>query len=125
MADVAQFSNYQDQPGAATPVRLVTADGADFYTAAGGASGGGAPLGYQQITTLTTAQTLTVPAGANLALIAAEAVDIRWRDDGTAPTASVGMQLFLGAPQTFSGDLAALKFIQTAAGSILNVSYYS
>ena len=50
----------------------------------------------------------------------------RWRDDGTAPTATVGMLLSAGQTQTFSGDLAALKFIQTGAGvATLNVSFYS
>ncbi len=85
------------------------------------------PKGYQQITsaTLATSTALTVPGGATFALIQCEAVDVRWRDDGSAPTASVGVLLFGGSQQFFYGDLAALRFIRTAAGSIINVSYYA
>lgn len=94
----------------------------------GGGGGGdltGTPLGYQQISTaLATAQSLTVPTGANVAYIVAEAVDVRWRDDGVAPTSSVGMVLPAGASLTYAASLAAIQFIETAAGSILNVSYY-
>lgn len=85
------------------------------------------PLGHQQITaaTLATAQTLTVPTGAVYALIQAVSstgIKVRWRDDGTAPTATVGMQL--GSDMWYVGDLAALKFIREAAGVTLEVSYY-
>lgn len=96
-------------------------------------SGGGStspyqatPKGYQQITALSGAQSLTVPAGATFAVISAEGANVRWRDDGTAPTASVGMLIYYGQPAvTFSGDLSVLQFIQTATGGILNVSYYA
>lgn len=86
------------------------------------------PLGYEQITALTTAATLTVPTGATCAIVQAEAVDVRWRDDGTVPTASVGELLYaLGFDLWIEGAarLAAFKAIRTAAGSIVNVSYYS
>lgn len=105
----------------------VAAQAIPVWIAQGGGGGdvGGTPLGYQQITTaLATAQSLTVPAGANVAYIVAEAVDVRWRDDGVAPTASVGMVLPAGASLTYAASLAAIQFIETAAGSILNVSYY-
>lgn len=84
-------------------------------------------LGYQQITSLAAAAALTVPAGATMALVQAEAENVRWRDDGTAPTATVGMILFsTDDPQAFSGgQLRAAQFIALSAGSILNVSYYS
>lgn len=85
------------------------------------------PLGHQQITaaTLATAQTLTVPTGAVYALIQAASstgVKVRWRDDGTAPTASIGMQL--GSDMWYCGNLAAIQFIREAAGVTLEVSYY-
>lgn len=82
------------------------------------------PLGYQQLT-VTTLQTLTVPAGANLAIIRGEAQTVRWRDDGTAPTASVGMTMLVADPPLiYSGDLTKLKFIAATAGGIINVNYY-
>lgn len=82
-------------------------------------------LGYQQIGTLTTAQSLTVPAGAISALIVCEAQAVRWRDDGVAPTASVGMPLAVGAYLELSGDLSGVKVIEQTAGGKLNVTYFA
>jgi hypothetical protein len=89
-------------------------------------------FGYQQIT-VNTAKTLTVPTNAPdglnarpvFALIVAEVAGVRWRDDGTAPTASVGMPLAVGVPLQYDGDLTKIQFIQQSAGAIINVSYYS
>jgi hypothetical protein len=110
------------------PVRLVTVDGTAFYDANGTPSGSGNPLGYQQIlaATLAVATALTVPSGAETALISCETGNVRWRDDGVAPTATVGMVIYATQPpQVFAGDLTVLKFILSTAGAILNVSYYS
>jgi hypothetical protein len=92
-------------------------------------------FGYQQITSLSSAQGLTVPAvtpnggGLNakpsFALIVAEGQAVRWRDDGTAPTASVGMPLAVGVPLQYDGDLNKIKFIEQTGGAKLNISYYS
>lgn len=83
------------------------------------------PLGYQQITSLGTATSLTVPTGANKAVIRNETQNVRYRDDGTSPTASVG-QLMLAAdlPLVYSGTLSNLKFIETTGGAKLNILYY-
>lgn len=121
---IIPFSNLVDQTGTA----FGTAGNPIFTSGSGGAGGApyaATPLGYQQITA-GGVQTLTIPATSTFALISIEAVDVRWRDDGVNPSASVGMLMFAGVTQTFSGasELAALKFIQTAAGSIINVSYY-
>ena len=86
------------------------------------------PLGYQQISaaTLATATPLTIPAGAVIALVIPEAAGVRWRDDGTAPTAAIGMIQSSGQPMTFSGaaELAALQFILQSGSPILDISYY-
>lgn len=90
-------------------------------------------LGYQQITSLSAAANLTVPVTdksgnkqqATFALIIAESQAVRWRDDGTAPTASVGMTLAVGVPLQYDGDLTNIKFIETAASAKLNISYYA
>jgi hypothetical protein len=82
-------------------------------------------LGYQQITSLSNSTALTVPAGATMALIVAETQAVRWRDDGTAPTASVGMPLAVGTSLSYDGDLKAIRFIQQTASATLNVSYYA
>ena len=90
-------------------------------------------FGYQQITNLTASVGLTIPTtapdGLNakpvFALIVAEGAGVRWRDDGTAPTASIGMPLAVGVPLQYDGDLTKIRFIQQAATGIINVSYYS
>lgn len=83
----------------------------------------GTPLGYQQLT-LAGAASLTVPSGATFGTILIEGAPVRWRDDGTAPTATVGMPLGVGAAMVYSADLAALQVIGQATGAIVNISYY-
>ena len=83
------------------------------------------PLGYQQLTGLTAVQSLTVPTGTTDVLLSAEGAPIRFRDDGTAPAAGVGMLLPVAvAPYLYSGNVSALQFIQASATSTLNVSFY-
>lgn len=82
-------------------------------------------LGFQQITSLSSATALTIPSGAQMAIVQAEDQNVRWRDDGTAPTASVGMQLAAGAAlQYTAAQLPQLEFIEETSGAILNISYY-
>ena len=90
-------------------------------------------FGYQQITNLSSSVGLTVPAltpnGLNakpvFALIVVEGAPVRWRDDGTAPTSTVGMPIAVGVPLQYDGDLTKIRFIQQSATGIINISYYS
>ena len=91
-------------------------------------------LGYQQITSLSSAQKLTVPSvdpstGLNamptIALITPETQGVRWRDDGVAPTASVGMPLAAGVTLQYDGDLRKIQFIEQTASAKLNISFYA
>lgn len=82
-------------------------------------------LGYQQISSLSTAVGLTVPKGATIAVIVAETQAVRWRDDLTTPTASVGMPLATGTPFPYDGDLQNIQFIEQSAGAKLNIAYYN
>lgn len=83
------------------------------------------PLGQEQVTALSSAENLPdIPADAAWAVIIPEGNDVRWRDDGTDPTDSIGMPLSISQPLTYSGDLEAIKFIQQGAGAKLNVAYY-
>lgn len=82
------------------------------------------PCGYQQITSLSTATALTVPNGARLAVIIPQTQAVRFRDDGTAPSASVGLPLAVGQPMEYDGNLRALQFIEQAASAALNIAYY-
>ena len=90
------------------------------------ARGGLTAMGFEQITSLSSSAALTVPGGATIAVVQADVADVRWRPDGatTAPTASVGMLLPAGAERVFDGGLSAVRFIQTASGAVVNVSYY-
>jgi hypothetical protein len=94
---------------------------------------GGVPVaaGFQQISaaTLASAQTLTVPAGANLAVISVEGTagtgnGVRWRDDGTAPTSTVGILIPPGNTLVYSAAINAIQFIEAGGSSLINVSYY-
>jgi hypothetical protein len=104
------------------------------------------PVGYQQILTggLGSAVKLTIPTQTvpgvqpgqqigqalvnipvGFAIIQnSGTVAVRWRDDGVAPTATVGMVLNAGSELDYAGDPANIQFIQTAAGGQLEVSFY-
>lgn len=82
-------------------------------------------LGYQQITNLLSSVGLTPPTGATYAVIVAEGQAVRWRDDGVAPTSSVGMPVAVGGVLEYDGDFRILRFIQQSASAVLNVSYYN
>lgn len=90
-------------------------------------------IGYQQITSLSSAVNLTVPTTdkngmnqkPNFALIVCETQNVRWRDDGTSPTSSVGMPLIPGVPLQYDGDLTKIQFIEQAGTAKLNISYYA
>ena len=86
-------------------------------------------LGYQQITSLSTATGLTVPLvdlnGLNcrpsIAIITPESQAVRWRDDA-APSATVGMPLAVGVTLQYDGDLTKIQFFEQVAGAKLNIS---
>lgn len=82
--------------------------------------------GYSQVTSLSSATGLTVPDNATWALIQCQDQPVRWRDDGTNPTASVGMYLSPLETLTYDGTkLSAIKFIEVTASAKLNISFYS
>ncbi len=87
------------------------------------------PLGFQFINTLSASIGLEVPDGATHAVIQVETQSVRWRDDGTPPTAAVGMPLSVdslgfGQRFTYFGDLSAIRFIEQAGGAKLTIAYY-
>lgn len=95
------------------------------------------PMGYQQIdaATLAASTALTVPSSttivtgktvtARLAVLRAEAAPVRWRDDGQAPTASIGMHLEAADGFfAYTGDLSVFRVILESGTPKLNVSYY-
>ena len=90
-------------------------------------------LGYQQLTSLSSSTGLTVPqkdlnglaGSATFAVIRCETQAVRYRDDGTAPTASVGMPLAVGDVLEYDGDLNKIRFIEQAASAKINILYYT
>lgn len=87
--------------------------------------GNRAYLGYQKITALSSAASLTVPDGAGLALLRTEGQDIRFLDGGATPTATDGMLLkTTDGIFPFTGSLTGFRAIQVSASATLHVMYY-
>lgn len=86
------------------------------------------PCGYQQITNVSAAVGLTVPTGAQqlptYCRIVATTQAVRWRDDGTDPSATVGMPLAVNTELVYNGDLKKIKFFEQAASAVLNIAYF-
>jgi hypothetical protein len=86
------------------------------------------PLGFQQITPVPSGTFLTVPLAARIAEICVETNQVRYRDDGTAPTTAAGIPV-TGTSTTpfcfqYSGNLTTIQFIQVTSPATLDVSYY-
>jgi hypothetical protein len=66
-----------------------------------------------------------IPDGTALIVIQCEAQAVRYRDDGTAPTAAVGQPLAVGQVLQYTARNAKqLRFIAQVAGAILNATFY-
>lgn len=103
--------------GAAAQQQFNVASTTQVYTA----------LGYQQVAAggLASAVPLPgIPPGVRMVQVCVEAQAVRWRDDGVAPTAAIGMPLASGTCMIYSGPANALSFIQQVAGAVLDVAYY-
>jgi hypothetical protein len=84
------------------------------------------PLGYQQITS-SAAMSLTVPTGATIAVITVSGNTVKYRDDGTVPTASLGVTLPVttaGLPFGYHGTLSKIQFFPTTGSATLDILYY-
>jgi len=87
------------------------------------------PRGYEQIVLSGGATGLTPPTLAtrgqpHLALIRTDQ-DIRWRDDGTPPTATVGVVLLAEEVLLYDGKVEDIQLIKVAATATVDISYYS
>jgi len=74
--------------------------------------------------TVASATALTVPLGAQIAEICVETAGVRYRDDGTAPTASIGIPVSAGTCFQYSGPLTAIQFIAQSGSPTVDVAYY-
>jgi hypothetical protein len=95
-----------------------------YITGPGSVSG---TWNLSNICTTESAETITAfaPVVSDFAIVKALTQNVAWRDDGVAPTATVGMIIQTTDPLfEYYGDLAAIQFIQVTASATLNVSYY-
>ena len=84
-------------------------------------------LGYQQVAAggADVAFSPTIPAGTESIEVAVSAQAIRWRADGTTPTAAIGMPVAVGSSVVFSfQQLSLLQLIAQVAGAALDITYY-
>jgi hypothetical protein len=88
------------------------------------------PLSYQQISvTSAAAVSLTIPTSASnvrLIEVCLDANQIRYRDDGNAPTTTTGMPVVQSLTPCFpySGNISQIQFIAINTATTLNISYY-
>jgi hypothetical protein len=78
----------------------------------------------QYALSVATATNLMPPTGATIAQICVETAPVRYRDDGIAPTASVGIPLAAGWCGPYAGPLSAIQFIAQSGSPTIDVSFY-
>lgn len=88
------------------------------------------PAGYCQasITTATALSAMnggTIPPTVTLTRIIVEGAAVRYRDDGTAPTATVGQPLAIGVELLYTGAPNKLQFIPQTGTAVVNASFYT
>jgi hypothetical protein len=87
------------------------------------------PLGVVQLSAFSTATGLTdVPAGTATMVFSVEGEPVRYRDDGTAPTATVGVLLPVttGEPYVYISPIGirSIQFIPTTGSATINAAFY-
>ena len=97
-------------------------------TRTGTVPGAVTPLGYCALSVGASAVGLSscaggIPAGAIFAYITPETAAVRYRDDGTAPTATVGYPVSPGQQLTYGGPMSAVQFIAQSGTSTLDVLF--
>ena len=107
----------QGVPSSAIPVRSGGTGSPPF---------GATPLGFHQESVSNTAIGLpSIPAGATVAYCYVAGAGLLWRDDGVAPTNTVGFPWASGTSVTFSASLSTIKVIAASGTGTLSVSYYA
>lgn len=89
----------------------------------------GTPLqGLQQIgylqQSISSATTLSIPQGTTLMVLSAEGNAIRWRSDGTSPTATVGQPLAVLQPLLISMAGINFQVVPQTGSATINASFY-
>ena len=83
------------------------------------------PAGYVQLTSVSAATGLgTIPDGVTMVMIQPETQNVRWRDDGTNPTTTVGALIVANDILYYSGPMASFKLIEVTASAKVNLTFY-
>lgn len=87
-------------------------------------------LGFKRIATITSTVVALpdIPKKAAYAYIQADGGDLRWRDDGTDPTATVGHLLAMNEDHWYTVDRLPIRFIRDTDEvevTNLHVTYYA
>ena len=90
---------------------------------------GGAGVYVTSAATTSSGASLTsggIPTGATSVFLQAETANVRYRDDGGAPTAAIGNLVVAGAGGQilYGGTFSALRFIAASGSPLLNVAFY-
>ena len=87
-------------------------------------------LGFNPMTANSTAKTLTdggtytIPVSSQLVRLQPEDASIRWRADGTSPTANTGNLMSAGDVEYISGRITTIQIIRaTASNAAVNVNF--
>jgi hypothetical protein len=87
------------------------------------ADGAVQPAGYVQLSPSSVVG-ISVGGDGRTALIQALGQNVRYRDDGTDPTTTVGQRIHAGETIYYTGNLDSIRFIEEAASAELNISVY-
>lgn len=102
--------------------------GTTIVSQASGTSGGAGVYVTSAATTSSSASLTSggIPTGAQMVFLQAETANVRYRDDGGAPTASIGNLVVAGAGGQilYGGTFSALRFIAASGSPLLNVAFY-
>jgi hypothetical protein len=86
------------------------------------------PMGYCQLSVTAAVLISTcsggIPAGATITYLTPETAAIRWRDDATAPTTTVGNPVSAGQQLTYYGLLSTLQVVAQAGAATVNINFY-
>lgn len=89
---------------------------------------GGAGVYVTSAATTSSSASLTsggIPSGATSVYLESETAGVRYRDDGGAPTASVGLILQNAVPVQYAGGpLSRLRFILQSGSPLVNAAFY-
>ena len=111
--------------------QIVSGTGATAGTViTGQISGTAGGAGTYQLSATNTTSSASVTSGgippqASMAFLQAETADVRYTDDGSAPTTSIGNIVIHGIPGIFyTGTLSKLQFIALSGSPLLDVAFY-